>query len=313
MIGLTIGTGVFRRLAGLAAQSFRDTTGLDCIVLGDAEYASSGVGHPYFLRYKMFNYTQEQTVVYFDSDIKWCREWDPTALFDGTFTAVRDLTRAKHIQHEASMIGLPADDYFNSGFFIIDRTDPLLKGAARYAEMLDAGDYQPTPAFPDQTPLNVVRHITGAPIKWLPRIYNWVCTAHQWERRGIPIVGMHKPVHGATMRQLLDMHTAPALEIGSITLNKNAWDECAGTYEYMRRGDASTSRIGLRPDGTLVHDGTLEQWWFVTQEGELWVLGAHQENHHYEYHTMTLQETSPGKWAGRWNHFEKMPVTLERV
>ena len=70
MIGVTIGVGAYAMLARQAAAAFSEKTGLQVYILGDDEFASSGLSMPHYLKFRIFDLVpDDEDIVFFDSDM----------------------------------------------------------------------------------------------------------------------------------------------------------------------------------------------------------------------------------------------------
>jgi len=348
MTGVTIGTGSFRKLADKAADSFRRTTGLPCVVLGDEHLAKYNLPFPHHLKYHIFDMVDSECVFYFDSDLWWMREWDPrelAAVTQGGLGAVRDLNRSGHIAMDAEGFELELDSYFNSGFLVLNR-DPcayLLSTAKGCYDRIIAKLNPKTVKlrhpkarfwvqFKDQTSLNMAAQMMRLPIRYLDRRYNWVQSAGDWMDKGMPVIGAHKIGRDmkTTVKSLqkdfskdisdnFESYIRGSVNNSYEVIAEEEFDRLSGEYTYFRdlehKGN-TTSDVILRPDGTIQNSGLLEQWWFPVQKEtgiELWVTG-HTAACWKEYLTFKARQDAAGDtWQGRWEHFEKSDITLQRV
>src|SRR5207253_2006653 len=107
----------------LAAESVRRRTGLETRILGDEAFARHGVKVPHLLKFKLFDeFPDAETILFFDADTIFLQEWNPR-IYAGREELVAVGDRWDHgvVRKEARMIGLDPREYFNSGFFIINR------------------------------------------------------------------------------------------------------------------------------------------------------------------------------------------------
>ena len=347
MIGVTIGTGSFRELADKAAESFRETTGLPCEVLGDEHLERYDLAFPHHLKYHIFDMLDAECVFYFDSDLWWMRQWDPRKLAEmsqGGIAAVRDLNRSGHISMDAEGFDLELDRYFNSGFLVLHR-DPgkylLYTAKGLYDRVISKTDPKTVKLkhpkarfwiqFKDQTSLNMAAQMMNIPIYYVDRRYNWVQSAGDWMDKGMPVIGAHKIGRDmkTTVKSLSKDFSADIaksfenfLRSAPREYEQVAEDEfynLSGDYIYSRdlgpKG-VQEGRVILRRDGTIKNSGLLEQWWYPMRKEygiELWVTG-HTAACWKEHLTFTAKLCDSGdEWQGRWNYFEKSYITLKRV
>lgn len=323
MIGFTIGTGPFRELAERAAETFRQTTGLPCVVIGDDEYKGSGLRYPHHLKYHMFDLVDSETVFYFDADLWWMREWNYRSMLeasDGKLIVVRDLLKSGHILKDARDFEIDVSVYFNSGFMVLHRDthECMLKAAKGiYAREILSPMYLSNSKFKDQTSMNIARQILELPVHFIDRRYNWVQSAGEWIEKGVPVIGAHKIVRDTPGSSIInDFNTVLDKPLPDVKYEviESAFEELSGAYRYSREG-SDDRYIHLLPDGTIPDAGTLEQWWFpVIEQGVHKILvTGHTQPSWREYFTFEVSCIGAGKWSGRWNHFEEMPVELNRV
>ena len=171
MIAVTIGIGEkWELLARLAAESCRESTGLETFILGEEAMRRYGYTTPHHLKYKLFHeFPDADSILYFDADTIFLQPFEARAFIDRpVFPCVRDLYESEAVvREEAGSLRLPPENYFNSGFFIVQR--------AFHATFLEKAQWltgRQASMFKDQTFLNGARHMLGTPILYLPREYN---------------------------------------------------------------------------------------------------------------------------------------------
>lgn len=78
MIAVTIGINpLFKALASLSANCIQETTGLDTLILTEKELKQSELLHPAALKLKVFDFTNDNTVLFFDADWFSINNWNP--------------------------------------------------------------------------------------------------------------------------------------------------------------------------------------------------------------------------------------------
>ena len=86
-VGITVAVGSpYIEIASLAAACFSQHTGMPALVLGDKEFAASGLPHPAALRLLAFDHVSVDRLVYFDADWLCLQPWSP---FDGIASDIR--------------------------------------------------------------------------------------------------------------------------------------------------------------------------------------------------------------------------------
>jgi hypothetical protein len=330
MTGVTIGTGEFVALAEQAAQSFRDTTGLPCVVLGDSQYNVSGLAYPHHMKYKMFDLVDDDVLIYFDADLWWMRNWDPVTMIEGhegKLMVVRDLIKAPHIVKDSELFNLDLSDYFNSGLMVLHR-DPhvLLMNLARSIFDRIISDPRLGPKerskFKDQTSLNLAVQMADFPVHFLDRRYNFVQEAEMWMRKGFPIIGAHKPRRKLPKENKTDLQKwqeffERGMPESEFFMFREDLEALAGVYEITYEGH-NAIRAEFLQDGTIAGAGYHEGWWwpFRTKEGdmEMHVTGSagHPKKRCEEMHTMSLQKNG-SEWKGRTLISDEILVTLRKL
>jgi len=176
MIAVTIGVGEkYELLATLAADSCRQRTGLEVHILGPEAALRHGVQHPHHLKFRMFEeFPEVENILYFDADTIFLKQFDPRAYANlPELVCVGDLWDRGWVIQDARRVGIPPKEYFNSGFFILNRTHhrKLLERAEALLKTLKS-------PFKDQTQLNAARVQLGIAAHWLPKEFNWLDFHH---------------------------------------------------------------------------------------------------------------------------------------
>lgn len=128
-VGVTVGVGSpYAEIAQLAAACFSHHTGIQSVVLGDKEFAFSGLPHPAALRLLAFEHVFADRIVYFDADWLCLSPWSPFAGEDCDIRACRDFI----LEDE-----FPRQHYeFNSPEFLNEPQEFLASDAALRFELL---------------------------------------------------------------------------------------------------------------------------------------------------------------------------------
>jgi hypothetical protein len=307
MLAVTIGVGEkFTPLAQMAAASCASRTGLPVAVLGEEAMRRHGLKKPHHLKFKLFDeFPDAETILYFDSDIIFLRDFDPRPFVDSRdFICVRDIWDCDWVINDARQIGLAPRDYFNSGFFILNRTHHalMLRLAARLQGRFRV-------QFDDQTALNAARAWLDVPTRYLPREYNYLVR----ENDGSP-------------------DTEQAFVLHLCGFERKAWATQLRYHQYWKRNPVTDSprvqeaarqlidrdfiyeRVGhdrrpmrLAPAGAFAQGaaGCENRWRLTEEEGRpvLWLANRHLP-------TCAMEEDAAGTWEGRWLHWEQMPVRL---
>lgn len=175
MIAATIADGTaYRELAELAAESVRKHTSLETVVLSPSELPGK-LRHPAYAKLLLLRQFTGESILYFDADTRFVRDWDVSALADiDHFAAVADLpSKAKEI--DCKRYKLDPVWYVNCGLWIASQRH----AAALEAALHLANDPAYWTAFRyEQTALNVALQRHRVPIRLLDPRYNWICATN---------------------------------------------------------------------------------------------------------------------------------------
>jgi len=174
MIAATIAHGTaYRELAGLAAESVRKHTGLETVVLSPSDFPQSKLRHPAYAKLLLLRHFEGQSVLYFDADVRFVRDWDVAAIRDTDhFVAVADMP-SKARDADCKRYKLDPVWYVNSGLWIANQRN----AAALEVALHLANDPAYWTAFRyEQTALNVALQRYRVPIRLLDPRYNWICS-----------------------------------------------------------------------------------------------------------------------------------------
>jgi ADP-heptose:LPS heptosyltransferase len=259
-LAVTIGVGAYANLARLAAREVELRTGLPTLVLGDSEFAASGLEHPAFLKFRLFDLTDADNILFFDADMVALDNWDPTQFFGHAAIACVRERMISIIREESQSWNIPPEEHFNTGVLILNREHhaPLL----RQAESLRFA--HPT-VLNDQLPINAARLQLNIPLCGLDRRFNFLGFGASSLSHDIPVVFAHRL---APNRQDLNesyFNGDYSLFDPQFKIDQSATARLANsTYNYY---DADRNRgiIRLLDDGTIypTADPDAESYWFV--------------------------------------------------
>src|SRR2546421_913076 len=174
MVGVTIGVGeYYSRLAKHAVQAVEAKTGIKTKILSDEDFASSGLPAPHHLKLRMFDFVNDESLLYFDADMVCLNSWDPECFAKkDAVVAVAESARPLHVR-TAQDWEIPVGEYFNAGLLILNRQfhrDWLLETERFVLTDKKFAEYDPY----DQAALNITRHRLGLRLELLDRRYNWI-------------------------------------------------------------------------------------------------------------------------------------------
>lgn len=170
MIAVTIAVGKeWEAIASLAVASCRAMTGLNPIVITE----TPGERDPAKAKLRLLDQFPGQTVLYFDADARFLRQWDPQ-LFEGTPwpVVVQDWpSRARDT--DCARYGLDPQRYFASGFWISGPAQREVWAEAR--RIVAAADYRTAFKY-EQSALNAACQRARSPLTILDRRHWWIAT-----------------------------------------------------------------------------------------------------------------------------------------
>jgi len=173
MIGITLSSPSFSKLAEKARERFAKHTGLECFVM----HTNEDRNYHYKLNLsKMFNHIKE-TIVFFDADLWFIRDCDLSPFNDREeFFAVADPGREDPYifpYHDSKVLGIDNTRYFNTGFYIWNQRH--IEAFAEARRLLNSHG-KAINDFGEQSCLNagVQKHCK---LSLLPNSYNYVPAA----------------------------------------------------------------------------------------------------------------------------------------
>ncbi len=276
MIAVTIGTGRYTQLAQHAARAVQEMTGLETRVLTDEHFAASGLPTPHFLKLRLFELTDAESVLFFDADIVCLKPWRPQEFANrDAIVAVADLLSIA--RGECRKWNIPIGEYINTGMMILNR--------ASHQEWLRETEHfvktHPPANLYDQTPLNIVRHQLGLRLELLDRRYNWLSFGYGSLCYKVPAFMAHRMMISSKVVNLdfFEGRCKPPFD-WCIEINECETKKLRGKITYLDTGFGKTC-IFLKPDGTV---GPSESqaggnYWFVRNESNQprLVLASHAE------------------------------------
>lgn len=294
MIGVTIGVGSkWRDLAELAAAAAQQWTGLKVVVLGDDELRHSGISRAVELKTAVFEYVADENVLLFDADLLFVRPWDPTSHADRKeLVCVRDVNFEPHIIADADRLGIPAEDYFNAGLIIANRSHH-----ARMFEYARRSLHEVRSPLYEQSALNAARVRLGIPVHFLDRRFNTLSGSEGFVWAHVPPIGIHA---AGTDNKGLFAHGV-GREVGGqsasepSTVDSIATQKLKGRFFDFTVGNHPPRVIELRDDASIGLGAMyLERFWYACTDGQETVLRL---AHRYAV-TGELRQMEDGAWAG---------------
>jgi len=174
MIAVTIGIGdAYRKLAHHAVQAIQKMTGLKTLILDDEHFAASGLPQPHHLKLRLFDFTDDDAVMFFDSDMVCLNPWNPQCFAKADAVVAVVERPVPTITRICQAWDIPWHEYFNAGLMILNRSchQDWLRQTERFV-LTDTkfAEYDPY----DQAALNITRHRLGLKLELLDRRYNWI-------------------------------------------------------------------------------------------------------------------------------------------
>jgi hypothetical protein len=260
-VAVTIGVGEYAEMAGLAAREMGARTGLRTVVLGGREFAASGLDHPAFLKFRVFDLVEAENVLYFDADTVCLADWDPGPLLDGgpAIACVRE-RMVPLVLEESARWGVAPAEHFNTGLFVINRRNH--ETWLRRAEALR--DRFPT-ALKDQLPLNAARVEMGIPLRLLDRRYNWLGFGASSLSHEAPVVVAHRLAPDRQDLNVAYFKGQYQLFEPRVRLDADGARQVSGRTLAFYGASGARRVIRLREDGTIAPPAPAEEpgYWFV--------------------------------------------------
>jgi len=170
IVAVTIGVGEkHRAMAELAAESYRIHGGGRVEILDRRHLEASGLLVPGHLKFKIFDFVPDaKRILYFDADMVFLRPFPFKELAEeDALYCVPDGEEKPWVRRDSKRIGVPANEYFNSGFFVASREHHLqMLKLSENLSPISVG------MFNDQTQLNWARELLGIKTRYLPQYFN---------------------------------------------------------------------------------------------------------------------------------------------
>jgi hypothetical protein len=300
MVGVTIGVGeYYSRLAKYAAQAMEEKTGVKTTILTDEHFTSSGLPAPHHLKLRMFDFVDDESLMYFDADMVCLNPWSPERCArKDAVVAVAESARPLHV-HTAQDWEIPLGEYFNAGLIILNRQyhGDWLRETERFVHTDNKfAEYDPY----DQAALNITRHRLGLKMELLDRRYNWIGYGGSRLSYEVPVFlahGLHPENKFANIDFFEGRYKPPFNR--RIEIDEDEMGKLKNQTLHMKSRGAKIP-IRLNSDGTIgppFFPGA-GQYWFVHERGGEPVLAICSEG-------QILQEFS--KTAGdRWRSAQRL-------
>ena len=257
---VTIGVGDYAEMAALAAKELTQRTGLQAVVLGDREFAESGLEHPAFLKFRLFDLLEFDDLLFFDADTVCLADWDPSPLLGSEAVACVRERMVPLVLEESARWGVPPEEHFNTGLFTVSR-----RHHARWLRRAEEIRRRFPTVLNDQLPLNAARRELGLPLRLLDRRYNWLGFGASSLSHEAPVVLAHRLAPGRQDLNVAYFNGKYELFEPLIRLDDGAAGQVAGrTFAFYDAGGARRV-LQLRGDGTITPPAPPEEpgYWFV--------------------------------------------------
>ena len=274
MVGVTIGVGEhYGRLAELAARAVEEKTRLRTIILRDSHFVFSRLPAPNYLKLRMFDFVDDDSILYFDADVACLNPWRPDHFVNSeAIVAVAENSRPRHLA-VVSEWGIPFAEYFNSGVMILNRqnhwnwlkeTEQFIRTEPRFAP------YEPR----DQVALNVCRQRMGLKLSLLDRRYNWVDFGVGRLCHEVPVFMAHplKPDDRLSNIDFFEGRYKPPFN-WKIAIDEHEISKLKNRTLRLKAEGADTL-VRFSCDGTIAppYFAGVGQYWFVHNKGGTPVL-----------------------------------------
>lgn len=271
MVGVTIGVGeYYSRLAKYAAQAMEEKTGIKTTILGHEHFNSSRILAPHHLKLRMFDFVDDDLILYFDADMVCLNQWSPVKLAQkDAVVAVAESARPLHVR-TAKDWKIPVAEYFNTGLMILNREyhREWLRETERF--VLSTKEAKVYNTF-DQAALNITRHRLGLRVRLLDRRYNWIGYGGSRLSSEVPVFlahGLHPDNKFANI-DFFEGRYKPTFN-WCIDINEDQMNELKNRTLYTKYRDTKIP-IQLNGDGTIgppYFPGAGQYWFVHNREGE---------------------------------------------
>ena len=304
MVGITIGVGeYYSRLAKYAAQAVEEKTGVKTTILGDQHFASSGLPAPHHLKLRMFDFVDDESLLYFDADMVCLNSWKPAyCAREDAVVAVAESARPLHVR-TAQDWEIPVEEYFNAGLLILNRKChwEWLRETERFV-LTDKkfSEYDPY----DQAALNITRHRLGLKLELLDRRYNWIGYGSSRLSYEVPVFlahGLH-PENKFANIDFFEGRYKPPFQ-WHIEINEEEMNTLKDRIFRMKVGDTER-RIRFNNDATIrpPYFPGAGQYWFIRNRAGSSLLTICSEG-------QILQEFKKTQ-VGSWNSVQRLEFAM---
>jgi len=294
MIAVTIGIGEkYKKLAHYASQAVQRMTGLNTLILNDRHFAACGLPQPHHLKLRLFDYVDEDAVMFFDSDMVCLNPWNPEhfARNDALVAVVE--RPVPTIMRICKAWDIPWHGYFNAGLMILNRkchqewlreTERFVLTDKRFVE------YDPY----DQAALNITRHRLGLKLELLDRRYNWIGFGIGQLCFEVPVFMAHGLSDGNRFANLefYEGRTKPPFN-WQFTIDEEEMSHLKNQTLLLRGGPHEKS-LHLNSDGTIgppFHPG-MGCYWFAHRQAASHTLAIASQRELVQQYT----KVSEGLW-----------------
>ena len=259
-VAVTIGVAHYAEMAALAARELSERTGLRTVVIGDREFANSGLEEPAFLKFRLFDLVDAENILFFDADMVCLEGWDPAQYFGSRAIACVRERMVPVVLRESPLWGVPPEEHFNTGLFIASR-----RHHAAWLRRAEGMRHERPTALYDQLPLNGARRELGIPLKLLDRRHNWIGFGSSSLSHDVPVYMAHRL---APDRQHLNVEYFKGryqLFEPKLVADEDSTARLRGRSSALHDGGGGRRVLFFRDDGTLLPPAPPEQegYWFV--------------------------------------------------
>ena len=259
-IAVTIGVGSYAKLAKLAAREVEHRTGLPTVVLGDAEFKASGLEHPAFLKFRLFDVVDADNILFFDADMVALDDWNPSEFFGRPEIACVRERMIPIIRQESQTWNIPPEEHINTGLLVLNR-----EHHAKWLREAESLRFSHPTVLNDQLPLNAARFKRNIPLRRLDRRFNWLGFGASSLSHDVPVVFAHRVA--PDRQELNEAYFAGeySLFAPNLVIDQGSTARLANTTYVYHDATGERRTIRLLADGTIdpIADPAAESYWFV--------------------------------------------------
>lgn len=323
MIAITIAIGdLYKQFAITSVPLAKKMTGLNVKVITENDnITEEELKCPYLIKSRLFDFVEEDHILYFDADLFYIRPWDPLEFCDTKFYCVRDHTDGYTTLSDSYFFNLDNKQYFNSGFFIANRykhkaffekTYEICKAFNNFKKIINKNlniNTRITPTY-DQSIFNLVAQKINLPINFLSKRYNWL--TEYINSNSLFLKTDSLSIHycsgkdAAWSSNYLKFITEHVKNKVPIKWDEKSSQNCVGKYIYKCAKNTWAKEIFLHSDGLITSDENLqwEKYFCINEYDKTLIFFGKEEIENTKDKTYALSASfyfKNDRWIGKFS------------